>query len=140
MGIAYLIGRLDHVLSRRIRDGVTPLGVTVNQYTALAMLAAQPHLSNAQLAERALVTPQAANEMVKMMEGKGWIEREPDPSHGRIIQIRVTQAGQDLLNHCDTAVAQIEDAMLAEMGINERRALYAQLRELLHGLSKMMLP
>jgi DNA-binding MarR family transcriptional regulator len=140
MGIAYLIGRLDHVLSRRIRDGVTPLGVTVNQYTALAMLAAQPHLSNAQLAERALVTPQAANEMVKVMEGKGWIEREPDPSHGRIIQIRVTQAGQDLLNHCDTAVAQIEDAMLAEMGINERRALYAQLRELLHGLSWMMLP
>lgn len=79
-GIAYLIGRLDHVLSRRMRDSLLPLGLTVPQYTTLSFLSTQGQLSNAQLAERSLTSPQSANEMVKMMEGRGWIAREPIPA------------------------------------------------------------
>ncbi|TAL78302.1 MAG: MarR family transcriptional regulator, partial [Burkholderiaceae bacterium] len=33
-GVAYLIGRLDHMLSRRIRDSIAPMGITAKQYTA----------------------------------------------------------------------------------------------------------
>ncbi|SCK30097.1 MarR family winged helix-turn-helix transcriptional regulator [Vogesella sp. LIG4] len=134
-GIAYLIGRLDHVLSRRMRDSLLPLGLTVQQYTTLSFLCTQGQLSNAQLAERSLISPQSANEMVKMMEGKGWIEREPDPSHGRIIQIRLTEAGKVLLYQCDAAVAQLEAVMLAELGDEERPLFHQQLRTLVRTLS-----
>jgi DNA-binding MarR family transcriptional regulator len=136
-GIAYLIGRLDHVLSRRMRDSLLPLGLTVQQYTTLSFLSNQGQLSNAQLAERSLISPQSANEMVKMMEGKGWIEREPDPSHGRIIQIRLTEAGKELLRQCDAAVAQLEAHMLAEMSEKERTQFHKQLRALVKMLSAM---
>lgn len=138
-GVAYLIGRLDHALNRHLRDSLAPIGLTVTQYTALSVLAGHAQLSNAQLAERSLVSPQAANEMVKAMEARGWIERQPDPAHGRIIRIHVTALGQDLLARCDSAVAEVEDRMLADLDDGRRGALRGQLRALLHALSAMSL-
>ncbi|GAB2180769.1 MarR family transcriptional regulator [Denitratisoma sp. agr-D3] len=134
LGIAYLIGRLDHALKRQLRDAIAPVGLTVTQYTALSALTGHSQLSNAQLAERSLVSPQAANEMVKMMEEKGWIERQPDPAHGRIIRIHVTALGHELLGRCDNAVTQLESRMLAPLSEKDRTALRGQLRTLLHAL------
>lgn len=134
VGIAYLIGRLDHALSRGMRDALASLGLTVSQYTALSFLA-RGSLSNAQLAERSLVSPQAANEMVKAMEARGWLAREPDPSHGRIVRINLTAEGADLLAQGDAEVARLEAGMLGELPEAERRALRETLRGLLRGLA-----
>ncbi|MEQ6289032.1 MarR family winged helix-turn-helix transcriptional regulator [Vogesella sp. GCM10023246] len=134
LGIAYLIGRLEHMLGQQLRDSLTQLGLTSSQYRMLSQLQAHGRLSNAQLAERSLVSPQAANEMVKIMEGKGWIEREPDPTHGRIIQLRLSAAALALLTACDRAVAQQEQRMLAEVAGDERLQLQRLLQVLVRGL------
>lgn len=139
LGIAYLIGRLDHTLKRQLRDSIAPIGLTVTQYTALSALAGHSQLSNAQLAERSLVSPQAANEMVKMMEEKGWIERQPDPAHGRIIRINVSEFGYQLLSRCDSAVTQLESRMLAPLSEVERTSMRGQLRTLLNALHAISL-
>jgi DNA-binding MarR family transcriptional regulator len=135
MGLAYLVGRLDHVLSQRMRDCLAPLGLTVPQYTALSVFRAHGSLSNAQLATRTMISPQSANEMVKQMEGKGWIARAPDPAHGRIIQISLTAAGGAVLGECDLRVAEVENIMVAEFGKEERAQLHAQLRAAVRALS-----
>ncbi len=138
-GIAYLIGRLDHVLSRRLRDSLGGLGLTAAQYTALSVLHTQQQLSNAQLAERSMISPQAANEMVKAMEAKGWIARQPDANHGRIIHLRLTEQGVALLREGDAAVAVLERTMLAGFDDAARGDLHAQLRALLRSLSAIVL-
>lgn len=135
MGLAYLVGRLDHVLSQRLRERLAPHGLTVPQYTALSVFRAHGSLSNAQLATRTMISPQSANEMVKQMEGKGLIERRPDPAHGRIIQIGLTAAGQALLEECDALVAEVENAMFPAMKAGERTQLQAQLRAAVRALS-----
>ena len=137
-GICYLIGRLDHALTRRMRDVLAPLGLTVSQYTALSFLESQSQLSNAQLAERSLISPQSANEMIKLMEGKGWVEREPDPNHGRIVQLSVTAAGKDLLRQAHAAVSRLESAMLGNLEAVQRAALQQNLRQVLHTLSALV--
>lgn len=133
-GLAYLVGRLDHVLSRRLRDGLAPLGLSVPQYTALSVFRAQGSLSNAQLAERTMVSPQSANEMVKAMEAQGWIERRPDPSHGRIIRISLTAAGHAVMERCDAEVVKVEAAMFPDMTDDARAALQAALRAAVRAL------
>jgi len=138
-GIAYLIGRLDHMLSRRIRDSIAPMGITAAQYTALSVFRKHGQLSNAQLAERSMVSPQSANEMVKTMEQRGWIARKAPSNHGRIIQIGLTPEGLNLLKKCDAAVVEVEAAMLAEIGETEQGALYAQLKTMVRGLSILTL-
>jgi DNA-binding MarR family transcriptional regulator len=135
MGLAYLVGRLDHVLNQRLRDAVAPAGLSVPQYTALSVFRAHGSLSNAQLATRTMVSPQSANEMVKQMEAKGWIARTPDPAHGRIIQIGLTEAGQAVLAECDARVAQVERTMFPELDEAGRSLLQAQLRAAVRALS-----
>jgi DNA-binding MarR family transcriptional regulator len=135
-GLAYLVGRLDHVLNQRLRDSLAPCGLTVPQYTALSVFRAHGSLSNAQLAMRTMISPQSANEMVKQMEGKGWIERRPDPSHGRIIQISLTASGEAILHDCDARVADVESIMCGDLGKEERAQLQAQLRAAVRALSE----
>jgi len=138
-GTAYLVGRLDHVLGHRLRDRLALLGLTLAQYTALSVLDTQRQLSNAQLSERTMISPQSANEMVKTMDAKGWIERQPDANHGRIVQIRLTAQGKALLRDCDAAVADLENIMLAGLDAEQQQQLNGQLRAMLHALIAMML-
>lgn len=135
LGLAYMVGRLDHILNKQLRDSVAPFGLTVPQYTALSVFRSLGSLSNAQLAERTMVSPQSANEMVKTMESKGWIERRPDPSHGKIIQISLTEAGELLLQRCDAKVLEVELAMFPDLQETERQRLQDLLRSAVRALS-----
>jgi DNA-binding MarR family transcriptional regulator len=111
-GISYLVGHLDRLVRRRLSEALSPLGLTIQQYTALSVLGARGRLSNAQLAERSLVTPQSANELAKAMQKRGWIARSADPSHGRIIHLHLTTEGQSVLKQAHAAAAKFETGML----------------------------
>jgi DNA-binding MarR family transcriptional regulator len=121
MGIAYLVGHLERLVRRRLREAISPLGLTIQQYTALSVLNARGRLSNAQLAERSLITPQSTNELVKTMEKRGWVARSADPSHKRIIHLYLTTLGKDILNDAHRAAADFEEEMLYELGNAERQ-------------------
>jgi DNA-binding MarR family transcriptional regulator len=135
MGVAYMIGRLERGLYRQIRTALSPLGVTVSQYTALSVFNARGHMSNAQLADRTMVSPQAANELIKSMECQGWIQREPDKTHKRIIQISLTESGKELLIQCDEIISVMEERMMEELSEEERALLKRQLR----GMMRLLL-
>ncbi|QEM82234.1 MarR family winged helix-turn-helix transcriptional regulator [Halomonas binhaiensis] len=132
--VAYLIGRLDRTLRRHISEAVYPLGLTMQQYTALSVLARRSPLSNAQLAEKSLVSPQAANEMVKAMEAKALVTRTPDPHHGRIVLIDMTGEGQRLLEEADHAVATLEACMLEGLSSAQQSAFQRHLKSALKAL------
>lgn len=139
MGVAYLVARLERVLRRRLGETVAHLGVTVPQYTALAVLSRRGQLSNAQLAERSFVTPQAANEMVRTMESRGWIERQADPKHGRIIHLRLTPAGEQLVARCNAAAAQLEASMMSQLDTDQQAQLLSLLRGCVQSLGAMLI-
>jgi DNA-binding MarR family transcriptional regulator len=120
-GIAYLIGHLERLVRRRLREAISPLGLTIQQYTALSVLDARGRLSNAQLAERSLVTPQSANELVKTMQKRGWIGRTADPSHRRIIHLHLTPLGEEILNEAHAAAIEFEEEMLKELSKGDRQ-------------------
>lgn len=136
--VAYLVGRLDRVLRRRIAEVTGHFGLTVPQYTALSFIYTRGQLSNAQLAQRAFMTPQAMSEVIKAMEQKKIIVRQPDPVHGRIVQLRLTKSGEALLLQCDAAVQQLEDAMLAHLSEQERADLQKHLRTCIHALDALV--
>ncbi|WP_248295203.1 MarR family winged helix-turn-helix transcriptional regulator [Paraburkholderia sp. UYCP14C] len=69
--LSYLAGQLDKILTRQLSEALAPHGLTLPQYTALSVLRARARSSNAQLAQRSLITPQAASAVVKSMEANG---------------------------------------------------------------------
>ncbi len=128
MGVAYMVGRLERALRHQFRRVLEPFGLTLGQYTALSVFCSSGRLSNAKLAERTMVSPQAANELIKGMEKSGWIVRKPDPNHGRIIQISLTKDGKQLLNRCNKVIAKMEKEMLKGLSKKEIVTLHGQLR------------
>ncbi|CAE6854066.1 hypothetical protein R69658_07307 [Paraburkholderia aspalathi] len=111
--LAYVIGSLDRILRHRMSEALTPLSLTIGQFTAMSVLDAGGQASNAQLAKRSLITPQSANEVMNLMVARRWISREPDPTHGRIVLLRLTDEGREVLRQCEQAVRAIEEKMRA---------------------------
>jgi DNA-binding MarR family transcriptional regulator len=132
-----MVGRLERALRRNIRQLLAPMGLTISQYTALSVFHSSGGLSNAKLAERTMVSPQAANELIKGMERNGWIVRKPDPNHGRIIQINLTKEGMQLLFHCNKLVAEMERKMLSGLNKKEIKSLHGQLRNAVSALREL---
>ena len=121
--VAYAIGRLDRALRQSMGQVTAQEGLTVAQYTALSVLQARGPLSNAQLARRTFVTPQAMNELAKALVGKRLIGRGADPDHQRIVRLRLTAKGEGVLERCRGGIERVESRMLQPMSAGERGRL-----------------
>jgi DNA-binding MarR family transcriptional regulator len=126
--LSYVLGRAEFALRRRLGEALSPLGLTLPQYTALSVLRRRDGLSNAQLARRALITPQSMITITTGLERKGLITRVPDPAHGRILRTLLTSAGDRLLVAADAAVDAIEADMLQELSSADRGRLLDDLK------------
>ncbi|MEZ4619585.1 MAG: MarR family transcriptional regulator [Caldilineaceae bacterium] len=113
--ISYVLARLERVTRERLGACVAPYGLSVSQYTALSILGSRSGLSNAQLARRTYVSPQAMNQILEQLDRAELIVREPHATHGRIRATRLTEAGKVVLAECDAAVDAMEADMLQDL-------------------------
>ena len=121
--LLYLVGRIDRVVRRAMGTVLEAQGLSVNQYATLSVLDRRSGLSNAQLARRALVSPQSMNEVLLALEQRGLVRRRAHPDHGRILQARLTAKGRTLLARCDAEVHQVEARMVSGLSEDEQAAL-----------------
>jgi DNA-binding MarR family transcriptional regulator len=133
--LPYLIGRVDRGVRAELGDRLRVHGLTVPEYTTLSVLRTRPGLSNAQLARRALITPQSMNQVVAALERRGLIEREPDPGHQRILRTTLTPAGDQLLDELAGMVTSLEEEVLADLSPAQRDALMEGLRSCMRRLA-----
>jgi DNA-binding MarR family transcriptional regulator len=133
--LSYVIARLERAIRKGINERVKPHGLTTLQYTTLSVLRRQGRpLSNAQLARRAYMSPQAMGEVIEALAAKGLISRTPHPNHRRVLPAELTLAGRSLLAVCDAAVDELEEAMLHDLGPRERAALVRSLTSAVRAL------
>ncbi len=72
-------------------------------------------MSGADLARAANTTPQAMNGVLATLKREGLIYRHPHPTHGRILQVTLTQEGKRRLDAGTPSVRALEEA--AEMDL-----------------------
>lgn len=130
----YVVGRLDRVLRAELRELLRPHGLTLPAYTTLSVLRRRPGLSNAQLARRSLVTPQAMNEIIAQLLERRLIARRVDPNHNRVLQTRLTARGTRLIEACEAESRELEERMLDGIPDDERARLLELLRDCVRNL------
>ncbi|MGK8801556.1 MarR family winged helix-turn-helix transcriptional regulator [Acinetobacter seifertii] len=116
--LSYMIARVDRIISKHLTEHLKELEITLPQFTALSVLASKNNVSNAKLAERSFIKPQSANKILQDLLVNGWIEKKPDPTHGRRILITLTESGVEKLNKCNEVVLKVEEKMLEGIDIN----------------------
>lgn len=94
-------------------------GLTPAQYGALSVLARAPGSSGADLARGSNTTPQAMNGVMATLEREGLIERNPHPTHGRILQVTLTGEGRRRLEAANPVVRALEAAIEENFTVKE---------------------
>ncbi|MDX3073128.1 MarR family winged helix-turn-helix transcriptional regulator [Streptomyces sp. NPDC088354] len=138
--LGYLIWQLSQAYIQRLEQALRPLGLTQTQYSALMRLTLDGALSGAELARRCGVTAQSMGSALQGLADRGLVERHAHPTHGRIIEIRVTPSGALLAEQGEQALLPCEEEALAPFEDREKARLKADLRRMLRTLSPHALP
>ncbi|MFJ3026699.1 MarR family winged helix-turn-helix transcriptional regulator [Streptomyces tendae] len=114
--LLYLLKRTELVVRARLEELLKPAGVTALQYTALTVLERHDGISAAQLARDSFVTAQSMADMVRGLESRGLVRREPNPGNRREKVILLADAGRRLLVEHAEAARMLEQRMVADLG------------------------
>ena len=128
--LGYLIKEVQHMLRTSMDNALRDIELTTPQYSILSELDEFPGLSNADLARRSFVTPQTMNLIVRALEEHGLIAREPNETHGRKQDIRLTERGQKLLKRAHQAVGGIETGLFGCLSTLESKQFESTLHKI----------
>lgn len=126
---SYAVATLERSIRRSLGAMLRPFELTVAEYTALSLIRRRDGYSNAELARRSFVSPQAMHEMVSSLEERELLERAPSRSHRSMRHTHLTAKGRELLDGCNAAVDEMEEAMLAGISADLRAEVIALLRQ-----------
>jgi DNA-binding MarR family transcriptional regulator len=122
--IGYALKRTQAALRAAMDAALTDHHLTVPQYSCLEQLAHRPGLTNAALARGTFVSRQAMHQLLGTLRSAGLVQSE---GTGRHEQFTLTETGAGRRAAASTAVAAVEERMLANFDPEQRQRLYADL-------------
>lgn len=100
------------LLLRRVRQAQAEGELTLPETSALARLDRGGPTTSAALARLEQISPQSMGATLAALEGRGLVERRPDPQDGRRVVMSVTEAGlQVLRNRRNARTEQLAQAL-----------------------------
>lgn len=90
-------------------------GIAASQFEFLHYLRAHPGARVADLAEFFAVGVGATSKSIDRLEGRGWVNRIPNPADRRSSLLELTDAGQALVNDADSTFATITELVHAAL-------------------------
>lgn len=128
-----VVGRLLHlegVVLQAVNSALAPHGLKYLEYAVLATLrvsGAPFRMTPSNLQARLLFTSGGLSNLLKRLEGNGWIQRTDDPEDGRGVLVCLTPKGRRLADRAMPDHANAEQRLLRMFSLQER----AQLADLL---------
>jgi len=92
--------------------------------TALAVIdGAGTPLTPTQIGDRVLVPSATMTSTLDLLEGRGWVERRPNPDDRRSLLIQITPTGSEAANQILAGIRKVELATLSGLTLAEREQL-----------------
>lgn len=115
----YLLRQAWQSFHNAIDNTLRTHGLNGSQYAVLSVVARDPGVSGADLARACNTTPQAMNGVLATLERERLIERHPHPTHGRILQVELSDEGRRRLGAATPAVRKLEQSIDADFTADE---------------------
>jgi DNA-binding MarR family transcriptional regulator len=131
----YILWHVAHQMHQLMIEELKDLNVVPAQIGALAHIARNEAISNAELARRLLLTPQNMSLTTAKLEGAGYLRKMAHETHGRIKKLEITVSGKKLLIEAIKRMKNVEDRMTAHMGPEESRRFNQTLKISLQALT-----
>ncbi len=117
-------------------EALRPAGFTPPQSMVLMVVSREPGITGAELARRAMITPQTMGELLTALEKSGLIRRERHPDNARMQAIFLSEAGIKAQATCRAGMQRVEERMLAPMSAAERKNFSHLLSRAIAGMRK----
>jgi len=114
-GLTFLLKQLQKALRATIDEALAPAGLTFPEAAVLSELSLVSRRSNAELARASFVTPQSMVTLLKSLEARGLIARQPSPEGGRARPAGVTSEGTKQLMVFRLAMREVEHRLLRSL-------------------------
>ena len=121
--LTYLLRQANASVRLALDRALAQEQMTYPQQSALTMIRAYEAISAADLARLTMLTPQTINGIVRALEQRGAIRREPDPVNGRILRLIITEEGRALNRRCRALTGPVEAALKARMSLGAEPAI-----------------
>jgi len=134
-GLIALLIQINKALHRRTSEEL--LGMRLKQFLLLGYVGDRGAVSQQEL-ETGLVMD--ANSVVLLLneaEAAGLSVRKRDPADRRRHMVELTDAGRAAVERAETAREGIEDDVLSDLSVDERKALRKLLKRVLEGLLRV---
>lgn len=121
--LGYLLGQANHAVYRQFDDQVRAAGLTSLEWRVLATLRDSGPLPVSQLAHEVLAKQPTLTKLVQRMAEQGWVRLLADPLDQRRTLVKVSTAGQRLVNPLIAEARQHEARTLEALSAPEARTL-----------------
>jgi DNA-binding MarR family transcriptional regulator len=121
--LTYLLRQANASVRLALDRALAKEEMTHPQQSVLTMIRAYEAISAADVARLTMLTPQTINGIVRALELRGAIRKEPDPVHGRILRLIITEEGRALNRRCRALAAPIEATLQAKMRASAEEAI-----------------
>jgi DNA-binding MarR family transcriptional regulator len=112
-------------LLRRLRREDVKAGLTGPRLSALSVIVFGGPITLGDLAAAEQVRPPTMTRLVRALEAEGLVRREKDPDDGRVVRLRATSKGQDLLGQGRARRVRRLASVLEDLTPSERDAMNA---------------
>jgi len=119
----YLIKRAESVVRTDVNAALAPLGLRMFSFSALAVIATNPGLRQAQLADALAVERPNVVAVLDDLQSRGLVSRERAQDDKRAYALEATTAGHELYRMALAAVTEHEQRVTAGLSERERQAL-----------------
>ena len=131
----YLIKRIETEVASRMNKALTEFDVTLSQFIVLDFVHDHTDdLSSAQLSRRFNMTPQSMNEVVTTLQRKKLIEKKVDADNKRVLLIRLTEKGKDILTQCNAAIDAVENDLFSGLPHSDLKTFRGVIGSVLTGM------
>jgi DNA-binding MarR family transcriptional regulator len=131
----FLVWRLAMRWRTAVDRALAPLGLTHAQYAVFASLTGMVHdgrhPSQRELAEFTGMEPIYVSKLVRSLERTGLVERRPNPSDSRAVQLDLTTHGRAVAADAIAVVRNLQNQLTAPLGGTGTREFVRALKTLL---------
>lgn len=109
------LGLLASAVRRRLKQVVwarlAPFGLTPQQFWVILVLLEEGPMSLHPLSQRVWMDDPTASRVVKALVGRGLLQSQSDPGHGRRIQISLTTEAQPMARELQALALEIKEGL-----------------------------
>ena len=128
--VGYAARRASMVLLERFVQQMAPLDLRPVPFTLLSLIGANPGITSTQLCTELAIQSSNLVGLVKQLQDRALIRRQPHPCDGRAVGLHLTTDGRALLSRASQVAAQADRQATARLSEAEVRKLLSLLRKI----------